>query len=192
MLGVIVVIMYHIKAKPGVVTINGKPIKYDSQNELKLIEWLERSGFSGLWQRNNIGAVNGSSRYTNDFELSVLHDGQTKRAIVEAKPYKTALTPNIIKRMQGTMSFYKTDLLLLYIRDNNTWYRIDAVGSGLSEYGNPVPGLVPPAKLPKSFSLTTEKRAGKQYHKPLNPVRWVATLIEEVVRGPKPKRRHKK
>lgn len=183
--------MTHIQARPGVVTVGGKQIRVDSQNEAKLIEWFERSGFSGLWQRQNTGAINGSSRYTNDFELSVLHNGETKRAIVEAKAYKKAFTPYVFRRMQGTMSFYKTDLLLLYTRNNNTWYKIDSADGSLTEYGIPQPGLLPLSKLPRSMSFTTEKLHGRHYQKPFNPLRWIALLIEEIIRGPKPPKKRR-
>lgn len=181
--------MYRYKARPGVVEVNGKRIHVDSQNEAKLIGWFEASGFSGLWQRTNLGAANGGSRYTNDFELSVLDGGQTKRAIIEAKPFKRALTPNIVKRMQGTAAYYKTDLMLLYARQENAWYRIDAKTGAISDCGVPVPGKLPLSRLPKPFSLTAEKRGGRYYARRFNPVGWLADVVIGIVQGPKPKRR---
>jgi hypothetical protein len=183
---------YHIQAKPGVVSNNGRLVKVDSQNEAHLAEWFEQNGFSGLWQRSNVGAVNGGSRYTNDFELSVSHDGRTRRAIVEAKPYKSALTPSIIRRMQGTASFYKTDLLLLYAQKENAWYRIDAKTSAITDYDIPIPGTVPLNSLPKSLSLTAEKRGNRYYQRQFNPLGWLADLVIGLIQGPKPKRRHRK
>lgn len=182
---------YRIQARPETLIINGKKVHVDSQNEKKLIEWFESNGFSGLWRRSEIGAVVGKSRYTNDFELSVLHDGVTKRAIVEAKPYKSALTPSIVKRMQGIASFYKTDLFLLFSRRDNSWHRIDLATGTLIKYDTPLPGLKPLSKLPRAMSLTSEIRGNHAYQRRLNPLGWLADVVIGVIQGPTG-RKHKR
>ena len=136
-----------------------------------------------------MGSVAGKSRYTNDFELSVLHNGRSQRAIIEAKPYKSKLTTDIARRMRETANFYRTDLFLLFVRDKNKWYRIDHKTGELREYGTPVPGTVPLSKLPKALSLTAEKRGGKYYQRRFNPGGWLADLVIGLIQGPKPKRR---
>jgi len=184
--------MIRIPPRPGIVVVNGRRIKVDSQNEAKLIAWFEKNGFSGLWVRTNVGAVVGKSRYTNDFELSVKHNGKTVRAIVEAKPYKRALGSTIIRRMQGVASFYKTDLLLLYTRRENAWFRIDIQTGKLTEYGIPIPGNAPLNTLPKSFSLTSEKLGNRYYQRKFNPIGWFADLGIELIRGPQKRTRRRK
>lgn len=187
---------YYRKARASTEVFNGKSIQFDSQNEVQLAHWFEANGFNhanGMWERP-VGTSNGTSRYTHDFELSVYDEisGQTKRAIVEAKPYKAALTPSIIRRMQGVAINFKTDLLLLFSRQENSWYRIDPVDGNITPTQPPLPGRVPLNKLPKAFSLTYEKQGDKYYARRFNPIGWFADVVIGLIQGPKPKKRRRK
>lgn len=180
--------MHNIKAKPGIVVINGKQIPVDSQNEAHMIAWLERAGFTDRWRRIVSGAVVGGSHYTGDFELAVQHAGKTRRAILEVKPYKKALTANILRRMRGVASYYNTDLLLMYANQTKSWHRIDVVTGVMEDCQPPTPGDKPLSKLPKIISLTAKKHAGRYYGRKFNPLQWLADLVIGIMQGPKPRR----
>lgn len=184
--------MYHTKAKPSVIIFDGKPVSFDSQTEARMAMWLEQHGFQNRWRRIATGAANGGSHYTGDFELAVQHNGKTKRAILEVKPHKEALTPNIIQRMHGVASYYNTDLLLLYADSTNSWHYIDRHSARLIDCIAPLPGTKPLNKLSKPISLTAEKHAGRYYNRKLNPLGWLADLVIGIIQGPKPKRRKRK
>lgn len=179
--------MYRIPAKPGWVEISGKRLWVDSQLEAKVLRWLEANGFADRWDKTNMGAVIGKSRYTPDIELAVELDGTTHRAIVEIKPYITAFRAKDIRRMQGIAGYYKTKLLLLYADREKSWYRIDTKTGEQSSFDTPIPGHLPIKSLPKSFSLTSQISGKHAYHRPFSPLRWFAELLEFIILGPKRK-----
>lgn len=149
------------------ITVDGRTFWVDSNQEEHLIRWLEDNGFSKRWRRLDTGLTVGRKNYTPDLEVSVELDGMTHRALVESKPTLSAFTPSISKRMRGVAKHYFTKLLLLYVHDTNTWYRVDVKTGELSEFTDLVPGKISIAKLYKPLTVSGKKIYAHRYRERL-------------------------
>ena len=115
--------------------------------EAEIIQYLIKNGFSNLWRRTRKGVAFGWSRYTPDVELSILHDGMNRRALVEFKPNNASEFP-IDRRiaMLTSRHFYPDALCYLYVHRTNRWYLVEPQGK-LVGTTMPVPGGVSIDKL---------------------------------------------
>lgn len=152
------------------ITVDGRTFWVDSNQEEYLIRWLEDSGFSKRWRRLGTGLTVGKNNYTPDLELSIELDGMTHRALVESKPTLAAFTPYVSRRMRAIAKHYFTKLLLLYVHDTATWYRIDIKTGELSKFTELVPGKIPITKLYKPLTVTAKRIYAHRYRKRAGPV----------------------
>lgn len=132
--------------------------------EADFIKNLVRNGFSGKWRRSRFGFGAGFARYTPDVELSVIHDGMNRHALVEFKP--NSATEFSFKRrnaMLAVSKFYKDSICLLYVKKTDMWFQIEPRGK-LHDFGHPIPGNLPVDKLSRpKVAIPVMNRYGKAY-----------------------------
>jgi hypothetical protein len=140
-------------------------IKTDSEMESLIIKRLVKQGFSNKWRRMRSGVSFGLSRYTPDVELSVLHDSETVRALVEFKAFSVAeFTSKDRRRMLASAHFYRNSISLLYIEKTKNWYLIGGDGS-LTLATQPIPGRVMIDELPRPrIIIPIFNRYGRSYY----------------------------
>ena len=140
--------MYRQKAKRSWQIIDNKMISLDSMMEAKIIKGLVKDGFSKKWRRTLSGLASGSSHYTPDVELSIIHDGMNRRAIVEFKPNSATEFP-LDRRaaMLASSRYYKDALCMLYVSRLKQWYLIEPTLQ-LQKTPQPLPGGVEIRMLP--------------------------------------------
>ena len=98
-----------------------------------------------LWQgrRPEKGLNSGKWNYTPDIELYIEHEGQTHIALVEIKSVlhhpRYGFSKYIFDRMRQAARIYFATMLLLYVDENKTWYRIDYKTGQLTVFGTPTP-----------------------------------------------------
>lgn len=186
------------RGKSGWHLIEDKMIHTDSIMEKTLIAELINKGFSGRWRRTRRGIALGYFRYTPDVELSVLHDGMNRRAIVEFKPNSTAEFPKHRRRaMRAVSRFYGDAVCLLYVSGTNAWYIVEPKGN-LQKTTEPTPGGVTIDQLPRpKLVMPIMNRYGRSYWARPHHVflKKVADGFEFIVKeafGQKTKRRRKR
>jgi hypothetical protein len=166
------------------ITIDGKTIRVDSNQEEDLIKWLEENGFHDKWRRLATGLHVGKYNYTPDIEASVFLDGMTTRAIVESKPAVSFLGENQSERMRGIAQHYHTELFLLFAHDTKKWYRIDKSSGDVREFGVPIPGKLPAKKLYNPFTKKAPGVHGHTYRQRLQIGKMVTLLaMDGIVAG---------
>lgn len=132
--------------------------------EAEFIKELVDSGFSGKWRRSRFGLGYGFARYTPDLELSILHDGMNRHALVEFKPVSATEFKRARRRaMLAASRFYKDSVCLLYVKKTGKWFQLEP-GGGLHEFAPPIPGGVSIEKLSRPrFAIPIMNRYGKAY-----------------------------
>jgi hypothetical protein len=152
------------RGKSGWHLIEDKMIHTDSIMEKNLIQQLVSKGFSGRWRRTRRGIALGYFRYTPDVELSILHDGMNRRAIVEFKPNSVAEFPKYRRRaMRASSRFYGDAVCLLYVAKAGCWYFVEPKGL-LQKTFEPTPGGITIDQLPKpKFAMPIMNRYGRSY-----------------------------
>ncbi|HCH33927.1 MAG: hypothetical protein UY35_C0014G0015 [Candidatus Saccharibacteria bacterium GW2011_GWC2_48_9] len=154
--------MYNSRGNQHQVNIGDSIFWVDSNQEEKLIRWLEANGFHGKWRRPEEGIQVGLYRYTPDVEISIqTPDGMTIRAIVESKPTMAHLGEKQKLAMRKTAKFYHTNVLLLYTHDFKSWQSIDIKTGEVLSDSVPNPGKIPIDKL---YRPLTRKGAGAWNH----------------------------
>jgi hypothetical protein len=100
----------------------------------------------------------------------------------------------------GIAGHYKTDFFLLYVGDEDTWYRIDNAAGELSLFSDLIPGKKPIKKLHEPFHLPTWRVHNHHYsarpeliRKPLHVFAKVVadfllTFAQALVQSPKRRR----
>lgn len=156
--------MYYVKAKRKKHVIDGKRIWTDSLMEAEFIKGLVENGFSGRWRRSRFGLGFGAARYTPDVELSIIHDGMNRHALVEFKPVSaTEFTVNRRNAMLASAKFYKDAICLLYVAKTKIWYQVEPSGQ-LHEFGAPIPGGLAVGRLSRPrVALPIMNSYGKAY-----------------------------
>lgn len=123
--------------------INGKVYWVDSHLEARMLTWLENNGFSGRWRRPEKGLNSGRWNYTPDIELFIQHEHQMHLALVEIKPvlhhHRYGFSKHIFERMRKVARVYFATMLLLYVEEDKTWYRINHKTGELTVFGVPIP-----------------------------------------------------
>lgn len=166
------------------ITIDGQTFMVDSNQEEKLIRWVEANGFHDKWIHRDYGVNVGQNNYTPDLELSVLlPDGMTHRALVESKPSLNRFNDYISRRMRGVAKHYYSEVLLLYTHDTDTWYRIDIKTGQLSRFGVPVPGDYPINKLYKPFTKKAPRIRSHTYRQRLALGKMATLAILDMIEG---------
>jgi len=132
--------------------------------EAKIIARLVENGFSLKWRRTKSGISFGASRYTPDLELSVMHNGESMRAIVELKAFSAAeFKLKDRERMLAAANFYYRAIPLLYIETAKQWFYIEKNGD-LTKINAPTPGLLNITQLPKPrLTIPIFNRYGRTY-----------------------------
>jgi hypothetical protein len=146
------------------IRVAGQTIWVDSLLEERVVLWLEHNGFSGRWRKPLIGLNVGSRNYTPDIELYIEYEGLMHMAIVEIKPVlhgKFGFNDYIFKRMRIAAKVYFAKILLLYVADTDTWYRIHNKTGLLTEFGIPVPAAKP---IDATYRPFTVKARSVGYH----------------------------
>lgn len=160
--------MYQSRGNRHEITIDGRTLTVDSNQEEALLTWLEEDGFHDKWRQPEYGMQIGKWRYKPDAEISVrVADGVSTRAIVESKPTLGHLGEKQKFNMRKVAKFYHTDMILLYVHDIKKWYRVDIKTGALSECGVPVPGHLPIGKLYKPFTRYGSKVFHNEYRQRL-------------------------
>ena len=175
--------MYSGKSYSRKVVVGNQTVIVDSYLEEKVLRRLENSSFHNLWIKPTVGLNVGKNNYTPDIELSVQLDGMTHRALVEIKPAVRYFTTYIQKRMVGVAAHYHTQLLLLYAEEEDQWYRIDHKTGMLREFGMPIPGKIPIAKLYKPLALPASSVYNHSYKKAAMPAiaKGLANFMLEII-----------
>ena len=123
--------------------IDRKYLWTDSIMEAEFIKELVDNGFSGKWRRSRFGLGAGFARYTPDVELSILHDGMNRHALVEFKSTSAAeFTPKRRRAMLAVSKFYIDSICLLYVERTKTWFQVEPHGK-LHKFDPPTPGGLP-------------------------------------------------
>lgn len=187
---------YFLPSKRGYRKIEEEYVYTDSEMEATIIRRLVRHGFSNRWHRYRRGIAIGIFRYTPDVHLSILHDGMTRRALVEFKPLSTAqFSMKDRRRMLAAAKFFKDALCFLYIEKTHQWYLVEINGS-LLKTSEPLPGSVPVRELPRPrIMIPIYSRHGRVYWE--RPGMFLARktsdsigfIIQEVFGRPRTKRR---
>lgn len=165
------------------ITVDGKTFQVDSNQEEVLIRWAEANGFHDRWMRRDYGVSRNGNNYTPDLELAVQLDGMTHRAIVESKPELAAFNSYISRRMRGIARHYYTELLLLYVHDTKTWYRIDIKTGALSNFGVPTPGINPISASYKPWTKKAPRVYAHTYRQRIEFGKIVLNITADVLEG---------
>jgi len=185
------------------VTIGGKTVRVDSYPEERFLHRLEANGFSERWEKPDVGLHQGGKNYTPDVYLMIEYEGLSHRAIVEVKSVlhheKYGFNDYIFRRMRKAARVFYADILLLYVEENNTWYRIDSKTGELSDFGVPVPAKITIDRAYKPFTVRAKSVYAHRYNQRLDraAARSVlsssASVLETIIQtlfGPaKPKRK---
>lgn len=167
-------------AKSWQVAIGGKTVCVDSKLEERVLEWLEDNGFSNRWDKPDIGLHAGGKNYTPDVYLMIEYEGLSHRAIVEIKPvlhhYIFGFNDYIFKRMCKAARVFFADILLLYVEEDNTWYRINSKTGGLTNFGIPVPARITIDKAYKPLTIRAKSVYSHQYSERLDHAMARSTL----------------
>lgn len=163
------------------ITVDNKTFWVDSNQEEALIRWAEANGFHDRWMRRYHGVSYGGNNYTPDLELSVQHEEMTHRALVESKPYLKKFTPYVSRRMRGIAKHYFTDLLLLYVHDTNSWYRVDVKTGRLSDFGVPIPGKNPISTIYSPWTKKAPKIYAHTYRQRMQPMKIALKITVNVL-----------
>ena len=165
---------YYSKGKVHTIQLGDKQFNVDSLLEARVLTWLCENNYS--FERDDKGVSREDSRYTPDVWLSVQLGEYTHRAMVEIKPAKSFFTPYIWRRMVKASRKY-TDLLLLYVDDTKTWYRISKKEFELTEFGIPAHGKIPVDKLYHPPSMKAKSVYNHEYKQAVEPGRRVGSFL---------------
>ena len=151
--------------------IGNEMVWIDSLLEERMLNWLEANGYSGRWRRPDVGLNAGIRNYTPDVELLIQFEGKTHLAIVEIKPVlrgKFGFSKYIFERMRIAASVYFSKILLLYVDETQTWYRIDNKTGELIVFGPPVPARKTIDEAYKPRTLKARSVGSHRYKKRLD------------------------
>lgn len=154
------------------ITVGGKTIWVDSKVEERFLQWIEANGFSHRWERPDIGLHAHGKNYTPDIYLMVEHEGRSHRAVVEVKSvlddWKYGFTDYVSRRMRRASRVYLADMLLLFVDDTETWYRVDRKTGMLTEFGVPTPARLTIDKAYKPFTVRARSVRSHRYKQRLD------------------------
>jgi len=153
-------------------TIGGKTVWVESKVEERFLQWIDVNGFSNRWERPDVGLHARGKNYTPDIYLMIEHEHMSHRAVIEVKSvldgWKYGFTDYISGRMRPASRVYFSDILLLFVDDTQTWYRIDRKTGSLTEFGVPTPARITINKAYKPLTVPAKPVWSHRYKQRLD------------------------